>query len=288
LKKFLVATDLSSRAEKALERAVQVSEQHRGSLTILHILPGGEEKAARDRQVAAKIVEHLRRKMAALSRSDFTTVRVLHGTPFVEIIRQARAEAADLILVGAHGEDFIKDLLLGTTAEKIARKGDRSVLVVKKSPHRLPYRRVIAAIDFSDYSRRALEMALRLAPDAEFYALNVYASAEGTLKNAGISDAGIRRYRSQVAREARKRLETFLRVINRRGKSIKTVVWNGRPSRDISRAARSHGADLVVVGTAGRKGIPYILLGSVAEHVMREAPCDVLVVRTGPSRFKLP
>jgi hypothetical protein len=86
------------------------------------------------------------------------SIRVAAGTPFVEIIRRAREEAANLILVGAHGAQFIKDLLFGTTAEKVVRKGDRPVLVVKR-PTRGPYRRVLAATDFSDHLDKRLSSA---------------------------------------------------------------------------------------------------------------------------------
>jgi nucleotide-binding universal stress UspA family protein len=290
LKKFLIATDLSSRAEKAMARAVQLADEHGGALTVVHILTGEAGAGTRSpRQVAVRIEEDLRGKVEALSRkkNGVATVRVLRGTPFVEIIRQARDEAADLILVGAHGENFIKDLLFGTTAEKIVRKGDRSVLVVKK-PAQHPYHRVLAAVDFSEQSRRAMELGLRLAPQGEFHAVHVYAAAEGTLKSAGVTESGIESYRTQVATDARRQLDAFVRTINRRGTLIRKEVWNGRAGREITRAARVHRADLVVIGTTGRTGIPYILLGSVAEHVMREAPCDVLVVRSASLPFKLP
>jgi nucleotide-binding universal stress UspA family protein len=289
LKRFLIATDLSSRAEKAVGRAVQLAEEHRGTLTILHILTRQAGYETRTQQIASKIEKDLRRKVEALAakKSSVASVRALPGTPFVEIIRQGREEAADLILVGAHGENFIKDLLLGTTAEKIVRKGDRSVLVVKQAAQH-SYRRVLVAVDFSDNSRNALELALRLAPQAEFHALHVYAGVEGMLRGAGVTDAGIVRYQRQVAKEARQQMEVFMRSIDRRRKPIRREVWNGRAGREITRIARRLRADLVAVGTAGRTGIPYILLGSVAEHVMREAPCDVLVARSGTSRFELP
>jgi nucleotide-binding universal stress UspA family protein len=289
LKRFLIATDLSSRAEKAVGRAVQLAEEHRGTLTVLHILTRQAGYETRTQQIASKIEKDLRRKVEALAakKSSVASVRALPGTPFVEIIRQGREEAADLILVGAHGENFIKDLLLGTTAEKIVRKGDRSVLVVKQAAQH-SYRRVLVAVDFSDNSRNALELALRLAPQAEFHALHVYAGVEGMLRGAGVTDAGIVRYQRQVAKEARQQMEVFMRSIDRRRKPIRREVWNGRAGREITRIARRLRADLVAVGTAGRTGIPYILLGSVAEHVMREVPCDVLVVRSGSLPFELP
>lgn len=289
LERFLVATDLSSRAQKAVARAVQLAEEHEGTLTVLHVLAEEAGYEAGTQQIASKIEKDLHRKVEALSpkKDRVVTVRVLPGTPFVEIIRQGREEAADLILVGAHGKDFIKDLLLGTTAEKIVRKGDRSVLVVKQAVQR-PYRRALVAVDFSDHSRHALELALRLAPQAEFHALHVYPGFEGMLRRAGITDSRIVRYQRELAREARQQMEVFMRTIDRRRKPIRREVWNGRARREITTIARRLRADLVAVGTAGRTGVPYILLGSVAEHVMREAPCDVLVVRSGTSRFELP
>jgi nucleotide-binding universal stress UspA family protein len=289
LKRFLIATDLSSRARKAVARAVQLAEKHEGTLTVLHVLAGKAGYKARTQEIASKIEEDLRREVEALSskKDRVATVRVLPGTPFVEIIRQGREKGVDLILVGAHGEDFIKDLLLGTTAEKIVRKGDRSVLVVKHAAQR-PYRRVLVAVDFSDHSRHALELALRLAPQAEFHALHVYSAFEGTLRRAGVTDSGIVRYQRQVAKEARQQMELFMRGIDRRRQPIRREVWNGQARREINTIARRLRADLVAVGTAGRTGVPYILLGSVAEHVMREASCDVLVVRSGTSRFELP
>jgi nucleotide-binding universal stress UspA family protein len=163
LKRFLIATDLSSRAEKAIGRAVRLAEEHGGALTVLYILTGEAGYETPTQEIASKIEKDLRRKVEAFSpkKGSVATVRVLPGTPFVEIIRQGREEAADLIVVGAHGENFIKDLLLGTTAEKIVRKGDRSVLVIKQAAQR-PYRRVLMAVDFSDHSRHALELALGL------------------------------------------------------------------------------------------------------------------------------
>jgi len=289
LERFLVATDLSSRAQKAIARAAQLVEEHGGTLTVLHVLAGAAGYEAHSQQIASQIEKDLRRKVEALSpkKDRVATVRVLPGTPFVEIIRQGREDAADLILVGAHGEDFIKDLLLGTTAEKIVRKGDRSVLVVKQAVQR-SYRRVLVAVDFSDHSRHALQLALRLAPQAEFHALHIYSGFEGMLRRAGITGSGIVRYQRQVAKEARQQMEVFMRGIDRRRKPIRREVWNGQARREITTIARRLRADLVAVGTAGRTAVPYILLGSVAEHVLREAPCDVLVVRSGTSRFELP
>ena len=69
---------------------------------------------------------------------------------------------------------------------------------------------------------------------------------------------------------------------------VKPVIRHGRASDLIVATAKRLRADLVVVGTIGRTGLPYILLGSVAEHVLREVNCDVLVARSEAFRFELP
>ena len=286
LKHFLAASDLSARAEKAVARATRLAEEHRAKLTVLHIAAGVAEIGTHNGGSSSKMSD-LRRKIGAHASGTTPNINVLTGTPFVEIIRQTRKKAADLIVVGAHGEDFIKDFLLGTTAEKIVRKGDRPVLVVKQAPQR-SYRRVLAAVDFSDNSRRALEFALQLAPQAEFHALHVYLGFEGMLKRASFTDSEIVRHQQQVAREARRQMEAFMRTVHRSRKPIRRELWKGQPRRDITAIAKRLRADLVVVGSAGRTGIPHILLGSVAEHVMREAFCDVLVARSKSLPFKLP
>src|SRR5689334_14475083 len=147
LKRLLVATDLSSRAEKALARAVRLVEEHGATLSVVHILTGALGNKTERLRIASQIEKDLLRNLEDLSlkKKALVSVRVLSGTPFVEIIRQARQETADLIIVGAHGKDFMKDLLLGTTTEKIVRKGDRSVLVVNQAPHS-SYSRVLVGV----------------------------------------------------------------------------------------------------------------------------------------------
>lgn len=289
LRKILVATDLSPRAEKAVARAMQLAEEHNSVLVVVHVLSSAVGDKTRTRERVSKIEEDLRRKVQVRSHQNGRTVkiRVLSGTPFVEIIRRARAEEADLMLVGAHGANFIRNFLVGTTAEKIVRKGDRPVLIVKQAA-RSPYRRVLVAVDFSEDSRHALGLALRLAPRAEFHVLHAYQGFEGQLWRGDFTSSEIKNYRYELAKEKREEMKVFLRGIDCDGKPIGQLLRYGRASHVIAGVVRQLHADLVCVGTAGRTGLPHILLGSVAQHVLREAPCDGLVVRSGSSSFELP
>ena len=288
LKRLLVATDFSPRAELALRRAVQIVNEHGATLSLFHATDAdaGDDMAAR--QLTAGTEKTLRQQIDKyLPDNGAGSVRVATGKPFVEIIRGARDEGAELVVLGAHGEHFLKDLLLGTTAEKVVRKGDRPVLVVKRAAHG-PYRQVLVAVDFSENSRHALELALRLAPQAQFHVVHVYPGFEVQLRRTGIPPSEIARRLRPRVEEARQNMEAFLRGVDCGDRPIRQILWDGRAHQEITTLAKRLRVELVAVGTTGRTGLPYILLGSVAEHVLREVSCDALVTRAAGGRFELP
>jgi nucleotide-binding universal stress UspA family protein len=232
----------------------------------------------------------LREQIAALVSypQKQLTVHVEPGRDFVTIIRRARAESAGLVVLGAHGAHFLQDLFIGTTAEKVVREGDRPVLVVKKTP-KGPYRLILAPVDFSDPSRRALELAMRIAPEATFYVLHAYEVwYERTLRRTGVPNREISRHKRKFAQSAKEQMNNFLHSCNLQAKIVKPIVKYGRPTRVIRAVAHQRRVDLVAIGTHGRTGLHHALLGSVAEHVLREVSCDVLAARPEAFRFELP
>jgi len=284
LSRIIVATDLSAGAEKAVARAVQLADEHRATLTILHVLPDAVGDEASKRQIVLQVDKYLRRKVIKLSphREKTVSIQVATGTGSVEIIRRAREKAVDIILVGAHGEQFINKLLFGTTAEKIVRRGDRPVLVVKRRV-RGPYRTVLVPTDFSDQSGQALELAMRVLPGAKYLLLHAYQGIEQQLWRSDFPKSDIRRYRRELAKKSREQMKDFIRQRGLDDTSFVRLLRYGRAPLVISSVARRLDPDLVAVGSAGRTGLPHILLGSVAEHVLRQVSCDVLVARSALS-----
>lgn len=288
VKRMLVATDFSRRAEIALRRAAQIVHEQGTTLSLLHVTDADMGDDTDTRSLTSGTEEKLRQQIDKyLPNQAGGSVRVATGKPFVEIIRGARDEEAELVVLGAHGEHFLKDLLLGTTAEKVVRKGDRPVLVVKRAAHG-SYRRVVVGVDFSEDSRHAFELALRLAPQAEFHAVHVYPGYASQLKRAGVPAAEVTRRLRPLVEEARENMEAFLRSIDYGGRAIRQILWDGRAHQEITTLAKRLRAELVAVGTTGRTGLPYVLFGSVAEHVLREASCDTLVARAKAGHFELP
>jgi nucleotide-binding universal stress UspA family protein len=205
-------------------------------------------------------------------------IRVATGHAAVEISRQAREEAADLVVVGDHGTDsVVKGIFSGTTAERTLRESDRPILVVKGKPCG-SYRRVGVAVDFSEASRQALELAIRLAPGANFNIVHAYHGFAGWLRGVGSSEAEIIRYRCELTKYAREEMELFLSGVEHAGKRIRRLLNHGRAPGVIVHAARRLRVDLVALGATARRPVTEIFLGSVAKYVLREVSCDVLVV----------
>jgi nucleotide-binding universal stress UspA family protein len=290
LARILVASDLSPRARRAIARAALLAAAHGARLTALHVLDeplhagllrlvSPARARARRRVIAAAEAALCREVAASVRGRGDASVRIETGTPFVTIARRARTEGADLVVLGAHGAHGIPGALVGTTAERVVRHGDRPVLVVKRTP-RGPYRRVLVPVDFSEPSARALALAARLSPEAALLVLHVYEVwYEPQLRRAGVTAATIAAHRRAEAREAAGRLAALSRSAGLGDRTVTPLLRRGHPTRAIAGAARRLGADLVVVGSHGRRGLGRALLGSVAERVLREVACDVLVAR---------
>lgn len=211
------------------------------------------------------------------------TGEVVCGSPFAQIIRQARLVGADLVVIGRRGRRPIRRMLIGSTAARVVRYGDLPVLIVGNTPAR-GYERPMAAVDYDETTRRTLETLLRVvarptqvtlvqALDLAFSGFAAPASpvAEETTFRRTVRDEAVRSARSLLARIP-----------------VRDVAWQcvhrvGDPRNVILDEAAHRDADLLAIGTHARSGIARVLVGSVAEWVVENATCDVLVAR--PARF---
>lgn len=302
LTKILAGSDLSEWAELALQRAALLAGQLGSSLSLLHVVDNAElmkvrhiERLGESRQALTELLineakAELDERAATLADQHAIniSVHVQRGKDFVEIIRWARQEGDELIVLGAHGQSYSRDCLLGTTLERVVRKGDRPVLVVKNMPRGV-YQRVLVAVDFSIHGQHALEWAMRLAPDAEFHVLHVYNLwYEDRLRKQGASEQDISDLHREESREHRDELDRFLTCCKIDRARVRPLVRSGYPGPTIAAEASRLDVDLVAIGTHGMSGLLYVLLGSVATHVLRETGCDVLAVRPAITQFGVP
>lgn len=139
---------------------------------------------------------------------------------------------------------------------------------------------ILVPTDFSPRSRRALDYAVRLAGDLDAHLSLVHAAPLPEMMNW---DGGWHipyEFCALVEASARSQLDNTLSALRADDVSVTGQVVHGTPSGMIVQMAHSVRADLIVMGTEGRRFLARLLLGSVAESVMRSAPCPVLTVRS--------
>ena len=141
----------------------------------------------------------------------------------------------------------------------------------------MPFRKVLIALDDDPVALNAAEIGVELAGKlgAE---LGLVSVADRTIADAAAPEMP----RDDLLAEARERaaqvMDEWAKRLAPQG-AVQTFIAEGHPSDEIVATAQAWGADLVVIGSHGRGGLSHVLLGSVAESVMRHAPCPVLVVR---------
>jgi nucleotide-binding universal stress UspA family protein len=280
-RRLLLATDLSSRCDRALDRAVELTRRWKAELTAVHALE--QEPAFADARERRKRFWHTDQDrtlaIAKQLRADIlddgveAAVVVEEGDPADVVVRTAEASDASLIITGhARAEPFGR-LLLGATVERLARQAAAPLLVVRNRV-RGPYRRVVVATDLSPASAQAVTTAAALFGEAQLTLLHAYQAPFGGLASAQGSEAA-------GARTAREEAEGFLASVvlpDPIRASIKLLVEAGRPEGVLCDYVSQQDVDLVVVGRRGRSVVADLLLGSTAHLLLDILPCDVMVV----------
>jgi nucleotide-binding universal stress UspA family protein len=291
LKTILVATDHSPTAGHAAMRAGMLGRQSGARIELVHVAAERELSSLRrlgqptgeplELRVLAQLQAATEAQAAEVAARSGARVeaRTERGSLPQTVLDRAEALDADLIVVGARGASFLRDLLLGSNAERLVRKTRRPVLLVRELPHQ-PYRRALVPVDFSSWSLPALQGARRLCPDGEVSLLHAFnVPFEGKLRYAGVDENTIHRYRQAARQEA---LEKASRLIADAGPEPalpQVIVAHGDPEPLIEQHAEQLAADLIVIGRQGASLIEALLLGSVTKHVLLQSRCDVLVTQ---------
>ena len=154
----------------------------------------------------------------------------------------------------------------------------------------LALKTVLVPTDFSDASESALRYGKAMA-EAFGASLHVVHVMEDLLAHAWAAEvyvSSMPQLRDEIEKESRQRLETLLGEGDRTKFRAEIALLAGNPFLEIIRYAKAHDVDLIVMGTHGRGPIAHMLLGSVAEKVVRKSPCPVLTVREAQHEFVMP
>lgn len=269
----LVATDMSARADRALARAMDLATAFGARLTVLHVVDEDLPRPVRD-TICREAERLLLEQVAALpgaGRVEWTVV-VTPGVDVAEIVGRTELTGAGLVVLGTHREHPFRGVVFGTTAERVMRSGHCPVLIAKGA-YRGPYRHVLAAVDGSVAATRALHAAVRCWPDAAVQAVHVVDVPPAIEAHGGAA------LEHEAARADLQPL--IASVAAAVGRRPELLIEEGEPADTLCRLARRYAADLVAVGSAALSRPMRALLGSTADQLLHDAPCDVLVVPPG-------
>jgi nucleotide-binding universal stress UspA family protein len=291
--RILVPTDFSATSDEALACAKTLAGLFGASLHVLHAFEDPFTAAAFSAEISSTVplslreeslrdaVARLDERLPADQKTMFNgTTDIVTGRPAKVILDYAETLGADLIVMGTHGRSGMAHLLLGSVAERVARGAEAPVLTVRRAPASL-VKRILVPTDFSATADAALDHAYLLAERfcASLRLLHVLDDpfvAEGLAAEGYIAEAPT--LRTALLQHAQSRL-AHRAGPREGGVPVDSEVMFGHGAKTIAEYARALGMDLIVMGTHGRTGIAHLLLGSVAERLVRLAPCPVLTVK---------
>ncbi len=278
--RILLATDLSARSDRALDRAADLAREWNAELVALNVLdPAASPDRLRawaddkeDGEAYALKIAH-RQLVRDLRGAAVRSRIVVSSAPDTveEILATAAETHAKLVVTGVARAEALGRFLLGTTVEDLARKIEQPLLVVRERPLG-PYARIVLATDLSPESGYALGVLARLLPERE---ITVYHAAAAPLR-IGTTDEDLTHLDTAPTR---REVEALIAAAGApAGTRTQIVIEHGNVEATLSRYVRGHDCDLVVIGTR-EKGLFERLLGGNAAELLRWVPCDVLVVR---------
>ena len=286
-KRILMATDFSDCSDRAAEDAIEFAHEAGATLEWTHAVDVSLEGTPLYGSVPMPPPVDRARKLGALElegwwkraieRGLSSSGGCVEGSPAGAVVARACEVEADLVIVGSHGHTGLGRALLGSVAERIVRDAPCSVLVVRGDRHLLDGETIVLGDDLSPSAAGARSVATSLAGALDVLLHVVHAIDLGIPYLSTLEVAVPNDLLADAYADARSRLESLARESSH--VRVENQVVSERAPGALCDAASKLSATLVVVGSHGRRGAERLLLGSVAERVVRHAPCSVLVAR---------
>jgi nucleotide-binding universal stress UspA family protein len=302
IRRILCPVDFSDHSTRALDHALAIASWYEATVTVLHVSPvapvaayvsgsGLPAYVTMSAEARNAVLAAMRQFAAREPRSAVgVEFEVAEGGVAETILERSRALPADLLVLGTHGRSGFNRWVLGSVTEKLLRSALCPVLTVPRAVgHMAPlaFRRVVCAIDFSDCSIAALDYAMSLSQEAgaQLTVVHVIELPPDVPRDVHETVlAGPRNFKEYIAlaeEEGRARLADAVPEDVRASIVVDTVLAAGKPYREILRVAAEHHADLLVLGVHGRGAIDRLFFGSTTQHLVRQAACPVLTLKTG-------
>lgn len=285
----IAAIDFTASCRIALREAVHRASLDGAAITVVHVMDEflvHELKSALSTDQAtirADWVERLKKFVDDSEVGAGVNAEVRIGNPFTELVEACRAHSADLLVMGAKGSRN-EPHRIGVITAKCVRKAPVDVLVVREDAQG-PFKRIVACVDFSENSAKAVQCALHVAQQdgGALDCLHVFQSALAmSLDYGGFAPSLPATYDPDAVANWRKDLAAFLSPLTRDAGAV-PVAQHVTERVNIREAILDHvnevHATLVVLGTNGKTGLREMLIGTTAEKIVQHAPCSILAVK---------
>jgi universal stress protein E len=315
---FVVTPD-DNHSDATLERALTLAEKNQARLTVVGLvddfpdsiqlpsssLPPDELK----NKIVASYKNKLEKMVTLLRKTLDVRIKVLIGVSFMEITREVLRGGHDLVVKAAQIDDVGAVQIFGSDDMNLLRKCPCAILLIRSNTGKA-YRHIVAAVDV-DYSYLPQELQARhllnveilelassmaLSESAEFDIVHAWRAAGESMMQGGFvrsSDEEVAEHVEEVRQQNIKKMDSLVDEISTKlGKEaieyVKPIkhILKGFPRKVIPEYVNNIKADLVVMGTVGRTGVPGFTMGNTAETILNNINCSVLAIK--PKGFKTP
>ena len=276
MKKIIVPIDFSEHSEYALETAASIAKKHNSELIVLHMLELSNAVYTASRSsIGEEAVFYL--KLAEQKMSKFLDRLFLEGLEITPVIKHFKVfkeineivdeQQIDLIVMGSHGASGVKEVIIGSNAEKVVRHSTIPVLIVKQNPILVEFNTAIFA---SDFSKEVIEAYLK--------AKTVFDKLDATMNLIYINTPDTS-FKSSV--EIDRLVSSFLKKADGNLESLPDVhvVSDYSVEQGILNFSKNIGADLIGVATHGRKGLSHFFEGSISEDIANHSTLPVMTFK---------
>ncbi|TYC10724.1 universal stress protein [Bizionia gelidisalsuginis] len=273
MKKILVPTDFSPEAENALKVAAQLAKKHDCELLLLHLLDLPLQQISElgtptELPEAVYFMKLAQKKFEDLLEKDYLqSLSITHTVDFKEIsqgiLETCKKNSIDLIIMGSHGADGLKEMFIGSTAEKIVRTSDVPVLVIKNEHINFTIEEFVFASDFKNDNKDTYKQAIKLA---ELFNAKIHLLMVNTMGNF------------TTTATAKVRIREFIE--GNTFENFTTNIYNDESvEKGILNFSQIINADLIGISTHGRQGISHFLNGSISEDLVNHAKRPVITFK---------
>ncbi len=283
MKNILLATDLAAETNRAFDRSINLASTLAAKLHIIHVcplytFPKNTKQTISLKQDAEDMIKNSLNAHTEIKTLRTSVTVVEGGETFAEIINHAEKIKADLIVMGMHGKLKLLDMFVGTTVERVIRKGMKPVLMVTDKPLH-DYKNVLIGMDFSAGAKQVFHLAIELAPKSAFHLIHSY---DFPL----IGDYMAQYAEKSLANNAMEDLDKFVKKNKKVLKKNKVSIENfhfetvkGEAYSSLTNKAAEVQAELIAIGTHSHVSLMPYKVGGTARDILVTPPCDVLVAK---------